>query len=63
MTVHILIIMQSKEQLTKSSYHIFCDVCGEDLGVERMYWAQEHLKKYPTHLRYKDKNVSLGQTA
>jgi hypothetical protein len=56
--------MQNKEQLVKnkSIYHTICNVCGEDLGEERMYWAEEHLKKYPTHLSYKDKKVSLDQT-
>jgi hypothetical protein len=26
-------------------YHTICNVCGEDLGEERIYWAEEHLKK------------------
>jgi hypothetical protein len=41
-----LIVVQTKEQLARnrSIYHMFCDVCGEDLGPQKMYWAEEHLK-------------------
>ena len=48
--------------IPRPDYHTICDICGEDLGEERMYWAEEHLKKYPTHLRYRDKKVSQNQT-
>jgi hypothetical protein len=43
-----IIVVQAAEKFT---YHMLCDVCGEDLGPQKMYWAEEHLKKYPTHRR------------
>jgi len=37
----------------ESEYHIICNICNEDLGVERLYWGKEHLKKYPNHRSYR----------
>ena len=33
--------------------HVICNVCGEDLGEDRMYYAEEHLKKFPNHRSYR----------
>jgi len=37
--------------------HMICDVCGEDLGRPKIYFADEHLKSYPTHLSYTETKV------
>jgi hypothetical protein len=47
----------STEEKQVKRYHIICKVCGEDIGEDRMYWAEEHLKKYPSHLDYTDKKI------
>jgi hypothetical protein len=38
-------------------HYVICDVCKENLGDYRPFFAQEHLKKYPTHKKY---NVLVG---
>jgi hypothetical protein len=38
-----------EESTTK---YAFCKDCGECLGEYRLYYAQEHSKKYPTHKRH-----------
>jgi hypothetical protein len=43
--------MQKEEGLDKKTEtHAICLVCHEDMGLYRPYYAEEHLKKYPTHL-------------
>ncbi len=37
----------SIEEKQVQIYHILCNVCGEDLGPERVNWGDEHLRKYP----------------
>jgi hypothetical protein len=32
---------------------------ARDLGPQKMYWAEEHLKKYPTHRTYSEKRSSV----
>lgn len=34
--------------------HVICNVCNEDPGIDRMYWGEEHLKKYPDHRSYRE---------
>jgi hypothetical protein len=42
------------------TYHVFCDMCGEDLGIDRPFFAQEHLKKFPTRRKgFTQKRSSL----
>jgi hypothetical protein len=41
---------------------MICDVCGEDLGAQKVYWAEEHLKKYPTHRKgFTEKKITSDQ--
>jgi hypothetical protein len=35
-----------------SNEYVVCDVCGENLGAHKPYFAKEHLQKYPDHTRY-----------
>ena len=48
-----------------AEHYVVCGVCGENLGVHRPYFAQEHLRKYPDHkqyrvLSYEEKGVSTA---
>ncbi|MFL6319405.1 MAG: hypothetical protein ACJ71K_18740 [Nitrososphaeraceae archaeon] len=36
---------------------VICNVCGENLGLNRPFYAVEHLKKYPTHRSYREIKV------
>ena len=38
--------------------HMVCDECGEDLGISKIYFAEEHLKKYPMHLSYTETKIT-----
>jgi hypothetical protein len=38
--------------MEKNEDYVVCDVCGENLGEHRPYFAQEHLRKYPDHMKY-----------
>jgi hypothetical protein len=40
------------EEIDSANY-VICGVCGENLGIHRPYFAQEHLRKYPDHKKYK----------
>jgi hypothetical protein len=40
--------MVSSSTMTATHY-VLCNKCGENLGDYRMYYAQEHLEKYPDH--------------
>jgi hypothetical protein len=37
--------------------YVICDVCGENLGEHRPYFAKEHLRKYPNHKSYSVKPI------
>jgi hypothetical protein len=39
---------------TETNLHecVRCEVCGMDLGEHRPLFAQEHLRKFPTHRKY-----------
>jgi hypothetical protein len=43
--------MQEEEK--DSAHYVVCGVCGENLGVHRPHFAQEHLKKYSDHKQYR----------
>ena len=30
---------------------VFCETCRKRIGKYKMYFAQEHLKKYPAHTK------------
>jgi hypothetical protein len=32
--------------------YVTCDVCGENLGDHKPYFAKEHLQKNPDHRKY-----------
>lgn len=53
-----LMIMQQDNAII-FRHHMICDVCGIDLGTPRLYWAEEHLKKYPKHLSYTETKVRV----
>jgi len=36
---------------------VFCEICGECLGIERPNYAKEHLMKFPEHRRFLVKNM------
>jgi hypothetical protein len=42
-----------RQEVEKQDY-IICNICGENLGLERLNWGVEHLKKYPTHRSYRN---------
>ena len=33
--------------------YVICVTCGENLGEHRPFFAEEHLKKYPSHSGFK----------
>jgi hypothetical protein len=33
--------------------YVICDICGENLGLDRPNWGVDHLKKYPSHRSYR----------
>jgi hypothetical protein len=33
-------------------FRVVCAVCDEELGDHRPYFAQEHLKRHPNHMKY-----------
>jgi hypothetical protein len=41
------------EEEKDPEHYVVCGVCGENLGVHRPYFAQEHLKQHPDHKQYK----------
>ena len=49
--------LTEKKKLEK--VHVLCNVCGEDLGEDRTYYAEEHLKKYPNHLSYRGSDITF----
>jgi hypothetical protein len=36
---------------------VFCEVCGECLGEETPYYAEEHLRLHPDHRRFLVKTI------
>ncbi len=41
--------------------HILCNICGEDLGPERVDWGDEHLKKYPDYKDFRTSDITADQ--
>jgi hypothetical protein len=41
--------------------HILCNICGEDLGPDRVNWGDEHLKKYPNHRHFRTSDITADQ--
>jgi len=39
--------------------HVVCNVCREDLGIERPNWGADHLAKYPNHNSFGDLKVKI----
>jgi len=37
---------------------VFCQTCGQCLGEERPYYAEEHLKQFPEHRMYLVKAIN-----
>jgi hypothetical protein len=38
--------------MVSSTHYVECDVCKENLGDYRMYYAKEHLVQHPDHLSH-----------
>ena len=34
------------------THYCKCDMCGENLGDYKPYFAEEHLQKYPKHFSF-----------
>jgi hypothetical protein len=49
--------MYKLDTIIRLNYHIICDVCDEDLGIQRRNWGTEHLRKSPTHRSYSEVKV------
>jgi hypothetical protein len=35
-----------------ANFYVVCEICGEDLGDHRPYFAREHLQKFSEHKKY-----------
>jgi len=46
-----------------SKVYVICNVCGENLGIDRPNWGVEHLKKFPTHRSYREMRLKSDQKA
>lgn len=44
-----------------SSTNMICNICGEDLGPDRPYCLEEHIRAFPTHRSYRHSNVQLDK--
>lgn len=42
-------------------HYVICNMCGENLGKYREYYAEEHMKKYPDHKSHMIINVYENQ--
>jgi hypothetical protein len=45
----------------EAQVHILCNICGEDLGPERVDWGDEPLKKYPDHKDFRTSDITADQ--
>ena len=47
--------------MIKNQYetHVICNICNEDLGIDRPNWGVEHLAKYSDHMSYRDERIPL----
>ena len=48
-------LKQVEEQFLKQI--VICDICGENLEKYRVFYAQEHMKKYPSHTSHRIINI------
>jgi len=46
------IVVESESATETMTFCVQCEICGEDLGNLRAYFAQEHMKKCPEHRKY-----------
>jgi hypothetical protein len=40
---------------------VYCEDCQVVIGIHKENWAEEHLKKYPTHKKYASRTFNTEQ--
>lgn len=45
--------------MINENQYVICEICGENLGMHRPFFANEHRKKYPDHDSFIVKNKKV----
>jgi hypothetical protein len=54
--------ISGESRMLLTNTNMICNICGEDLGPDRPFCLDEHMRAFPTHRSYRHNDVKLDDS-